>query len=129
MTTSEILRPSKHGDGQPRALILAPFAKRELQRLAGKLHIEYESWMDSRRLHDPDELAAKLDGLGASVLVIELDFVFPRGVRGGPKPQFRGDLQGSHESRRYRGCHGERGRSWSTRREGTRRPWRNTPSG
>ena len=68
MTTSEILRPSKHGDGQPQALFLAPFTERELQRLAGKLHIEYESWMDSRLLHDPDELVGKLNGLGASVL-------------------------------------------------------------
>ena len=63
-------------DHLPRALILAPFAKRELERLAVKLLVEYESWMDSRRLHDPNELAAKLNNLGASILVIELDFVF-----------------------------------------------------
>ena len=49
MTTSELLRPSKHGDGLPRGLVLAPFAELELQRSAGSLHIEYESWMDSRR--------------------------------------------------------------------------------
>ena len=84
MTTSELLRPSKHGDGLPRGLVLAPFAELELQRLAGSLHIEYESWMDSRRLYDPDELAARLNDLRASVLVIELDFVFEEVFAAGP---------------------------------------------
>ena len=104
LTTSMNQLPE--GDHRPRALILAPFAERELERLAGRVHIEYESWMDSRRMHDPEELAARLNGLGASILVIELDFVFRRGVRGGPKSQVRGDLQGGHEPRRYRGRHG-----------------------
>ena len=112
--------------GQPQALILAPFAKRELQRLAGRLHVEYESWMDSRRLHDPDELVGKLNGLGASVLVIELDFVFQEVFEAVPESQVRGDLQGGHESRRYRGCHDQRRRLSSTLPEGTHRPLRNT---
>lgn len=47
-----------------------------MRRLSGRLDVEYESWMESRRLHDPEELAVKLNGLGASVLVVELDFVF-----------------------------------------------------
>ncbi len=47
-----------------------------MRRLSGRLDVEYDSWMESRRLHDPEELAVKLNGLGASVLVVELDFVF-----------------------------------------------------
>ena len=63
-------------DGRPKGLILAPFDELELRRLSGLLDVEYESWMDSLRMHDPDELAAKLNGMGASVLVVEVDFVF-----------------------------------------------------
>ena len=63
-------------DGRPAGLFLAPFAEPELQRLARRLHVHYESWTDSRRLHDPEELEARLNDLGASLLVIEIDFVF-----------------------------------------------------
>ena len=77
-------------DTRPQALILAPFTEGELQRLASKLHIEYVSWMDSRRLHDPDELAARLNGLGASVLVVELDFVFEEVFEAVPSLKFVG---------------------------------------
>lgn len=58
------------------ALILAPFSEIGLKRLADRVCVGYESWMDSGRLHDPEELAGKLNELGASILVIELDFVF-----------------------------------------------------
>ena len=47
-----------------------------MRRLRARLDVQYESWMESRWLLDPDELAAKLNGLGVSVLVTELDFVF-----------------------------------------------------
>ena len=87
--TSNVIR-ALEPSGQPQALFLAPFTERELQRLAGKLHIEYESWMDSRLLHDPDELAARLNGLGASVLVIELDFVFEEVFEAVPSLTFVG---------------------------------------
>ena len=76
MIRNRILKSPQQSDSLPQGLILAPFAERELERLAGRLRVEYESWMDSRRMHDPEELAARLNGLGASVLVIELDFVF-----------------------------------------------------
>ncbi len=61
---------------RPAGLFLAPFAEPELQRLARGLDVQYESWTDSRRLHAPDELAVKLNDVGASVLVVEVDFVF-----------------------------------------------------
>ena len=78
------------GNDLPGGLILAPFAERELQRLAGRLHVECESWMESGRLYDLDELAAKLNGLGASVLVIELDFVFQEVFEAVPNLKFVG---------------------------------------
>ena len=74
----------------PQGLILAPFAERELERLAGRLRVEYESWMDSRRMHDPDELAARLNKLEASVLVVELDFVFEEIFEAVPSLKFVG---------------------------------------
>ena len=88
LTTSMNQLPE--GDHRPRALMLAPFAERELERLAGRVHIEYESWMDSRRMHDPEELAARLNGLGASILVIELDFVFREVFEAVPSLKFVG---------------------------------------
>ena len=59
-------------------------------RLARRLDVEYESWMESRRLHDPEELAAKLNDLGASVLVVELDFVFGEVFEAVPSLKFVG---------------------------------------
>ena len=70
------MRPGTEAAARPRALVLAPFSDLGLQRLVGRVDAVYESWMDSGRLYDPDELAAKLIELGASILVIELDFVF-----------------------------------------------------
>jgi D-3-phosphoglycerate dehydrogenase len=59
-----------------RALILAPFAERYLRRLRRSLEVVYDSWTESRRLHSPEELAARLRQEEASVLVVEADFVF-----------------------------------------------------
>ncbi len=61
-----------------------------MQRLARRLDVEYESWMESGRLHDPEELAVKLNGLGASVLVVELDFVFEEVFEAVPELKFVG---------------------------------------
>jgi D-3-phosphoglycerate dehydrogenase len=59
-----------------RALILAPFAERYLRRLRRALEVVYDSWTESRRLHSPEELAARLQRENVSVLVVEADFVF-----------------------------------------------------
>ena len=72
------------------ALILAPFSEAGLKRLADRVCVGYESWMDSGRLHDPDELAGKLNELGASLLVIELDFVFEELFEAAPGLDFIG---------------------------------------
>jgi D-3-phosphoglycerate dehydrogenase len=59
-----------------RALVLAPFAERYLQRLRRSLGVTYDSWTESRRLQSPEELADRLRQEDASVLVVEADFVF-----------------------------------------------------
>ena len=76
--------------GRPTGLFLAPFDEPELRRLAGRLDVEHVSWTDSRRLHDPDELAAALNELGASVLVVEIDFVFEEVFEAVPSLRFVG---------------------------------------
>ena len=75
---------------RPSGLILAPFAEGELRRLSAKLNVQYESWMESRRMLDPDKLASKLNDLGASVLVVELDFVFEEVFEAVPSLKFVG---------------------------------------
>ena len=59
-----------------RALILAPFAEPWLRRLRERMDVTYESWLDTNRLHDPEELGARLAREGVSILVVEADFVF-----------------------------------------------------
>ncbi len=55
-----------------RALVLAPFAERYLRRLRRSLEEVYDSWTESHRLHGPEELPARLQKEGASILVQEV---------------------------------------------------------
>ncbi|MGH7621700.1 MAG: 3-phosphoglycerate dehydrogenase, partial [Gemmatimonadaceae bacterium] len=59
-----------------RALILAPFADRWLSRLRRLGDVTYESWLDTHRIYDPEELGARLAASGTDVLVVEADFIF-----------------------------------------------------
>ena len=59
-----------------RALILAPFSRHHLEKLRQSLDVCYESWLDTRRLYDPDELASRLKKEDVAILVVESDFVF-----------------------------------------------------
>lgn len=59
-----------------RALVLAPFAASQLDALRGIVEVEYESWLDTRKLYDPDELAQRLNDGRFSIVVVESDFVF-----------------------------------------------------
>jgi D-3-phosphoglycerate dehydrogenase len=59
-----------------RALVLAPFTNRQLDRLRGFMPVAYESWTDTKRLQDPDELGARLAAEDIGVLIVEADFVF-----------------------------------------------------
>ena len=58
------------------ALVLAPFSASGLELLGRCLDVTHESWLDTGRLQDPDELGARLDDERVSVLVVESDFVF-----------------------------------------------------
>ena len=59
-----------------KGLILAPFSADHLERLRRSMEVTYESWLDTRRLYDPDELAARLETERTSILVVESDFLF-----------------------------------------------------
>ena len=82
-------------DLKPRGLFLAPFERRELLRLADRLHVECDSWMQSKRLVDPDTLIAKLNDLNALILVIEPDFVFQEVFEAVPSLKFLGVCRAS----------------------------------
>ena len=58
-----------------RALILAPFESGHLLRLQPHLELVHRSWLDTRKLVAPDELAAELNSRGIAVLIVEADFV------------------------------------------------------
>ena len=59
-----------------RALILAPFADGPLAELRHSIEVAYESWLETRKLWDPEELGGRLRDEGFSILVVESDFVF-----------------------------------------------------
>lgn len=73
-----------------RALILAPFSERALRRLRARLDVVYESWLESRRLQDPDELGSRLRDEGFDILVVEADFVFAEVFDVAPNLRFVG---------------------------------------
>ena len=58
-----------------KALVLAPFTPEALARLKAMLPVTYESWTDTRRLMDPDELARRIQAEGYSIVVVEADFL------------------------------------------------------
>ena len=59
-----------------RTLILAPFDPTQLARLRREMTVEHESWLDTRKLTDPEELAQRIRASGISIVVVEADFVF-----------------------------------------------------
>ena len=72
------------------ALILAPFDERQLARLRAEMDVTYESWLDTRALTDPDELAARIRSDDISILVVEADFVFEETFQDCPGLKFVG---------------------------------------
>lgn len=73
-----------------RTLILAPFDPVQLDRLRAAAPVEYESWLDTRRLTDPEELAARIRKSRISILVVEADFVFGEVFDAAPGLRFVG---------------------------------------
>lgn len=58
-----------------RALILSPFSDAYLARLRRSLDVVHESWLDTHRLYDPEELGERLHAQQIEVLIVEADFV------------------------------------------------------
>jgi D-3-phosphoglycerate dehydrogenase len=74
-----------------RALVLAPFEPSALTRLRGRLDsVVHESWLDTRRLHDPEDLGRLLADGGFEILVVEADFVFEETFELAPRLQLVG---------------------------------------
>ncbi len=73
-----------------KALILAPFTDSQLVALRRTVDVTHESWMNSRRLYAPDELAIRLSEECITILVIESDFVFEEVFDAAPSLRFVG---------------------------------------
>ena len=58
-----------------KALILAPFAERSLERLREQLDVTYEPWTDKQRTHDPKKLAARIHKEAFTIVVVEGDIL------------------------------------------------------
>ncbi len=56
--------------------MLAPFSLKGLAKLGARMPVTHESWMDTLRLYDPDELAERINELAVTALIVESDFVF-----------------------------------------------------
>jgi phosphoglycerate dehydrogenase-like enzyme len=59
-----------------RALILAPFSATQIERVSRRLDVVHESWLDTGRLWDPEDLGKRIAGDDIDMRVIEADFAF-----------------------------------------------------
>ena len=73
-----------------RALVLAPLRPPQLEVPRQDLEMSYESWLDTRRLYDPSELASRLRDEEFAVLLVEADFVTEEVFEGAPSLRFVG---------------------------------------
>lgn len=67
-----------------KALVLAPFTPDSLAQLRDVLPTTYESWTDTRRLADPEELAGRIEAEGYTIVVVEADFLPEEVFQGAP---------------------------------------------
>jgi len=79
-----------------KALILAPFSTEALERLnrAG-VEVIYESWLDTGKLYDPEELGERLRSQDIDMLVVEADFVFEEVFQAAPGLRLVGICRGA----------------------------------
>ena len=73
-----------------RALVLAPFHPPTLASLQQLMPVDYESWTETRRLQDPEELGHRLRKERTTHLIIEADFVFEELFQSATDLQFVG---------------------------------------
>ena len=83
------------GTPEARALILAPFSGLRLTDLRNTIDVTYESWFETRRIHEPAELASRLQREEIAILVVEADFVFQEVLEGAPSLRFVGICRNS----------------------------------
>ena len=73
-----------------KALVLAPFHPPTLAYLSQLMPVQYESWTETRRLQDPEELGARLQQENVTHLIIEADFAFEELFQAAPNLKFLG---------------------------------------
>lgn len=78
-----------------KALVLAPFWPGALDRLSRSLEVNYQSWMDSRKLLSSEELVSRITEGGFQVLVVEADYVFDEVFDQAPGLKFVGVCRGT----------------------------------
>jgi len=77
------------------ALSLAPFDGEALARLAANgIETIVESWRDTDRLADPEELGVRLQEMGAELLIMEADFVTEETFEAAPHLRLVGVCRG-----------------------------------
>ncbi len=67
-----------------RVLILAPFSQRWFDRLSRRVDVVHESWLDTNRIHDPEELGVRCAAERIDALIVEADFVFEETLDAAP---------------------------------------------
>ncbi|HYM14018.1 MAG TPA: NAD(P)-dependent oxidoreductase [Dehalococcoidia bacterium] len=68
-----------------RVLILAPFSTTSLTRLGQRVQVIVESWLDTNRLQDPEQLGARLALEQFDVVIVEADFIFAEVFEAAPR--------------------------------------------
>ena len=73
-----------------KALVLAPFSDFVLEKMRQSFEVQYENWMDTRKLLSSDEFVDRIQGQDTEIIVIEADFVFREVFEKAPKLKFLG---------------------------------------
>ncbi|MEE8373246.1 MAG: phosphoglycerate dehydrogenase, partial [Dehalococcoidia bacterium] len=73
-----------------KVLVLAPFSDVVLDRMRQSLDVQYENWMDTKKLLSSDEFVDRIQGQDTEIIVIEADFMFREVFEKAPKLKFLG---------------------------------------
>jgi D-3-phosphoglycerate dehydrogenase len=78
-----------------KALVLAPFSESSLASLEKVSHVTHESWTETRRIWEPQELGGRLNREGIDILIVEADFIFSEVFENAPNLKFAGLCRGT----------------------------------
>ena len=73
-----------------RVMVLAPFAEASLAELRDEADVVHESWLDTGKVQDPEELGLRLREGGFDAVVVETDFLFAETFDAAPGLKFAG---------------------------------------